>query len=155
MDIEATTTQPSAGAEELPVIWLEALLASDHTTKLYPLPIAISATLLSLILLTLFILYNKKPRATDTQTHKRLTDASSPCPSPPIQQPGTHTQRLSSTTPLTHAASQTIPRLSARQPVRVFAAQPRHAAVGVDRQLLPFAIRDTQHGSEFRLQRVC
>lgn len=87
MDIEATTTKPSAGAEELPVIWLappEALLASDHTTKLYPVPIAVSATLLSLIFITLFILYNKKPRATDTQTHKTPTPSPTTLRCPPL-----------------------------------------------------------------------
>jgi hypothetical protein len=53
---------------EIPVIWLlppEALKPSPDPIK--PIPIAISATIVTLIFLTLVILYNKKPKATNAQ----------------------------------------------------------------------------------------
>jgi hypothetical protein len=53
---------------EIPVIWLlppEALKPSPDPIK--PIPIAISATIVTLIFLTLVILYNKKPKATNAE----------------------------------------------------------------------------------------
>ena len=53
------------GAEQLPVIWLAppaALLPSNHTVTIQPIPLAVSATLTSLIILVLITLYNRKPK---------------------------------------------------------------------------------------------
>ncbi|KAF2632528.1 hypothetical protein BU25DRAFT_453742 [Macroventuria anomochaeta] len=62
--------QPIDTTEELPVIWLApppALLPSSHPIAIRPIPIAISATLASLLILVLVILYNKKPKAANTR----------------------------------------------------------------------------------------
>ncbi|KAH6620329.1 hypothetical protein C7974DRAFT_378394 [Boeremia exigua] len=58
-------SSPPHNNKELPVIWLAppaALSPSAHPIATQPLPIAISATLATLIIVTLIVLYNKKPK---------------------------------------------------------------------------------------------
>lgn len=86
-----TTTRPS-DTEKLPIIWLappEALLPSNHMTKIQPVPLTATVTLTTLILLTVVILHHRKAKDTNTPLANRNLPTAPVTPPPPPPPPHT------------------------------------------------------------------
>ena len=114
---------------ELPVIWLlppEALLTSNP--RIYPIPIAVSATLVCIMILSLVMMYNRKPRNLEVPLpnielvtmHDNTHDAPSSVIAPAHQSLSTHTNdhRYS----IAHAAP---PKPNSATNVRSYSSPPR------------------------------
>lgn len=107
MNLPATmASTPRSTDNNVPVIWLAppaTLSPSTDPIAIHPLPLAISATLASLIILVLIVLYHKKP--TIPTTPQRSIKLATPSDMIRVV-------RAEPTTPPPHGASDTIPDAS-------------------------------------------